>query len=175
MNSMGVQAVFAIPFLLIATVNAEEGNVEFWREKFTMFCPENGTWYNGEGKDMGPDSKLTQNYNSETKGLYHCKYTLDGESKEYYFYVKGKACEDCFELDATLFLMVIVLDVLGTAFVMMIIFKCTKKKSSGGPTHSSKAPARSGGRAPPVPSPDYEQLNPHTRAQDTYSMVNRTG
>ena len=48
------------------------------------------------------------------------------------------ACENCFELDAELFGLVIFVDVIGTAIVMMIIFKFTKKKSSDEPAHFSK-------------------------------------
>uniref|UniRef100_A0A8D3D5A9 Membrane protein DAP10 n=1 Tax=Scophthalmus maximus TaxID=52904 RepID=A0A8D3D5A9_SCOMX len=85
------------------------------------------------------------------------------------------ACANCVELDASSFGLVIAADMAGTVVLMAIIYKCTKKRSSAGPTPSSKAPARSGGRAPPVPSPDYETLNAHTRSQDPYSVVNRTG
>uniref|UniRef100_A0A3Q3K2M7 DNAX-activation protein 10 n=1 Tax=Monopterus albus TaxID=43700 RepID=A0A3Q3K2M7_MONAL len=80
-------------------------------------------------------------------------------------------CPNCFEVDATWIGAVIVLDVVGTVFVMMAIYRCTKKESPAGPTHASKAPGRSGGRGPPVPSPDYELLNVHTRTQDTYSSL----
>lgn len=139
-----------------------------------MTCPEEGDWYKKKDK-IGNDTKdLELLY--EGKGQYYCQYTpLDStEPQKYYFYVEGKACENCFELDPYLFGVVIIADVIGTAFVMIAIYQCTKKKSSPGP-QTSKAPARSGGRGPPVPSPDYEQLNTQTRSQDTYSIVNRTG
>lgn len=170
---MGVRATFAVLLLFIATVEADEGGVEFWRETFTMFCPENGTWFKKGVKEsnVGEEYKLT--YDGTNKGLFYCEY---GDDKtKYYFYVKGKACENCFELDGRLFGLVIVVDVLGTAGLMIFIFSCTKKKSSAQPSHTSKAPARSGGRGPPVPNPDYETLNVQNRAQDHYSFLNRTG
>ncbi|XP_018543136.1 T-cell surface glycoprotein CD3 epsilon chain [Lates calcarifer] len=171
MRSMGVQVVLAVLVLFVATVN---GNVSFWRKKFTMSCPEKGEWYNDENKNLTSDQTVTHEmeYNSGTRGLYYCLY---GSDEKYYFYVKGKVCENCFELDPTVFAMVIVVDVLMTSIVMMIIYNCTKKKSSAAPTQPPRAPARPAGRGPPVPSPDYEHLNPNTRSQDTYSVVNRTG
>nr|ACY54762.1 CD3 epsilon splice variant [Hippoglossus hippoglossus] len=88
---------------------------------------------------------------------------------------KGSACANCIELEAAPLALAITVDMAGTIILMMIIYKCTKKKSSAGSTQASKAPARAGGRAPPVPSPDYEALNPHTRSQDPYAIVSRTG
>ncbi|XP_022616275.1 T-cell surface glycoprotein CD3 epsilon chain isoform X2 [Seriola dumerili] len=187
MNIMGVQSVLSILLLLVATVKAEE--VEFWREKFTMTCPGNGTWFKHSG-DKTPAQSLAESttysieYNSDNKGLYYCLFNVEDPDittdsntspKKYYFYVKGKVCANCFELDATLFGLVIIVDVVGTVFVMIIIYTYNKRKSPGGPTHSSKAPARPGGQGPPVPPQDYEQLNPRTRSHDTYSIVNRTG
>ncbi|XP_056230358.1 T-cell surface glycoprotein CD3 epsilon chain-like isoform X1 [Seriola aureovittata] len=188
MNIMGVQSVLSI-LLLVATVKADKGNVEFWREEFTMTCPGNGTWFKHSGekdppKVAEPNPTYSIEYNSDNKGLYSCQYENDIDLEDppttttknkYYFYVKGKVCANCFEVDATLFALVIIVDVVGTAFVMIIIYTYTKRKSPGGPTHSSKAPARPGGQGPPVPPQDYEQLNPRTRSHDTYSIVNRTG
>uniref|UniRef100_A0A3Q4HUW9 T-cell surface glycoprotein CD3 epsilon chain-like n=1 Tax=Neolamprologus brichardi TaxID=32507 RepID=A0A3Q4HUW9_NEOBR len=89
---------------------------------------------------------------------------------------QGNMCENCFELNGDTLFTVIVGDLLLTIIMMVIVYRCTKKKSSAGPPQPSKAPPRSGGRGPPVPSPDYEALNPQTRAQDTYStVVNRMG
>ncbi|XP_027136071.1 T-cell surface glycoprotein CD3 epsilon chain [Larimichthys crocea] len=135
-----------------------------------MTCPESGTWYY---KDKISDSNttLTITYGNDKKGLYYCEYDSD---KKYYFFVQGKVCENCFELNAALFGVVIVMDVALTAVVMIIIFMCTKKKNPAGLAHPPKTPARPERRGPPGQSSEYEQLN-HTRSQDTYSIVNRTG
>ncbi|TDH15110.1 hypothetical protein EPR50_G00028290 [Perca flavescens] len=89
----------------------------------------------------------------------------------------AEACENCFELDSFVVGLAIVVDVLGTAFVMMVIYRYTKKKYSAGPSQASKAPARPAGHhtGPPPPQPDYEPLNPHTRNNGAYDVVNRTG
>ncbi|CAB1415910.1 unnamed protein product [Pleuronectes platessa] len=163
--------------LLLSVAGSEDqapkGSVTFTGENFTMDCPEDGTWYKSNAKVADDSKSLELSYNSDSKGLYKCVY---GELKqEYYFYVKGKACANCIELEATRLGLAITVDLAGTIVLMMIIYKCTKKKSSAGSTHASKAPARAGGRAPPVPSPDYEALNPNTRSEDPYSSVNRTG
>ncbi|XP_044057314.1 T-cell surface glycoprotein CD3 epsilon chain-like isoform X2 [Siniperca chuatsi] len=161
MNSMGVRAVLAVLLLCIATVKAENGEVTFWRENFTMTCPDSGTWFDKDNNELPyfspmPRKSVTFKYDNSKKGPYHCKYGDDASQKKYYFYVQGKVCENCFELEASLCVMAIVADVVGTAFVMMIIYRCTKKKSPAGLTPASKPPARSGGRAPAVPSPDYD-------------------
>nr|AIC33823.1 T-cell surface glycoprotein CD3 epsilon [Lutjanus sanguineus] len=174
MTSMGVQAVLAILVLFTATVKAKEG-VTFWRENFTMHCPGDGTWYK-DNEVVGNGTELELHYENSKKGLYHCQYSPDGTDKNiYFFYVKGKVCENCFELDGLVFLLVIIADVAVTGLLMVTIYKFTKNKSSPGPGHASKAPARSQATSPPVPSPDYEALNSRTRSQDTYSVVNRTG
>ncbi|KAM4566646.1 T-cell surface glycoprotein CD3 epsilon chain-like [Odontesthes bonariensis] len=171
---MGVQAVLVVLLMFTATVMADQGGVTFWRKEVTLTCPENGTFHFSNGsKHEG--KTYTFEYKSQMK--VQCEYPDFTEgNKKYYFYVKGKACENCFELDAEIFGLVIFVDVIGTAVVMIIIFKFTKKKSSDEPTHFSKPPAPSRSQPPSVPSRDYEQLNPHTRTVDTYStVVNRTG
>ncbi|XP_049924158.1 T-cell surface glycoprotein CD3 epsilon chain-like [Epinephelus moara] len=177
---MGVRATLAVLLLFIATVEADDGKggVEFWREEFTMTCPQAGTWYNKKGElpktgENEKEEKYKLTYDGKNRGSFYCEY--DDDKTKYYFYVKGKACKNCFELDTWLFGLAIVVDVLGTAGLMIFIFSCTKKKSSAQPSHTSKAPARSGGRGPPVPNPDYETLNMQNRAQDHYSFLNRTG
>ncbi|XP_028429323.1 T-cell surface glycoprotein CD3 epsilon chain isoform X2 [Perca flavescens] len=171
---MGVRATLAVLLLFIATVKAAEGGVTFWREHFTMTCPENGTWYRKEDQ-IHVGQTYTEVYNGNSKGEYRCEY--NDPKKTYYFFVKGKACENCFELDSFVVGLAIVVDVLGTAFVMMVIYRYTKKKYSAGPSQASKAPARPAGHhtGPPPPQPDYEPLNPHTRNNGAYDVVNRTG
>ncbi|XP_038550002.1 T-cell surface glycoprotein CD3 epsilon chain-like isoform X2 [Micropterus salmoides] len=172
---MGVQAVLAVLLLFTATVKAQ-GGVTFWRNTFTMTCPKEGTWH-GESLNITETKEattMTLTYKNNMKEFY-CTYQDDTTQITYYFYVKGKVCDNCYELDAMLFWLAITVDVIGTVLVMMIIYRCTKQKSSTGLTPASKPPARQGGRAPPVPSPDYELLNPRTISQDAYSVVNRMG
>lgn len=47
-------------------------------------------------------------------------------------------CENCFELDGNTLFMVIVGDLLLTIIVMVIVYRCTKKKSPAGPLQPSK-------------------------------------
>ncbi|XP_034724052.1 T-cell surface glycoprotein CD3 epsilon chain-like [Etheostoma cragini] len=185
MNSMGVRATLAVLLLFIATVKAAEGGVEFWRKKFTMTCPESGNWFR-KGKEVEAERleknqiSIQRNYDGNSNDLYYCQFDIEGDGseskkeKKYYFYVKGKVCGNCFELESFVVGLAIVVDVLGTAFVMMVIYMCTKKKYSAGLSQASKAPARSAGHAPPNPSP-YEQLNHRTRTQDHYDLLNRMG
>ncbi|XP_061638367.1 T-cell surface glycoprotein CD3 epsilon chain-like [Phyllopteryx taeniolatus] len=148
--------------LIISAVEAGAGGVSFWRENVTMTCPNNGSWFKA-GNEVGYRSNsYTLTYNGKNKGLYHCEY---GKNSKYYFYVEGKVCTDCFELDATMFGSVIVADVSITIILMILIYKWTQKKSSPG----AKAPA-----GPAPPSPDYKHLNTHRRSQDPYSFINNS-
>ncbi|XP_071753365.2 T-cell surface glycoprotein CD3 epsilon chain-like isoform X2 [Centroberyx gerrardi] len=185
MNSICVRVVLAGLLLLIATVKADPG-VSFWKTKFTMTCPEMGKWYKDEEKkplEEHESKTWTSEYDDSKKGLYSCQYTPQSESdlepavpKTYFFYVKGKVCENCFELDGIVVLVVVVVDVFVTGGVILLVYKWAKRRNPAGPARTTKAPAKAAGRAgPPVPSPDYEQLSAHTRSRETYSTVNRTG
>ncbi|XP_030007438.1 T-cell surface glycoprotein CD3 epsilon chain isoform X2 [Sphaeramia orbicularis] len=171
---MDFRVVFAILLLSVATVKAQD--VSFWGATVTMTCPGSGSWHmKGKSEPLAENTdKLEMKY-AGNQDIY-CQYGDDSNAQvKYYFYIQGKACETCFEVDALLFLVVIVVDLLGTIGLMLVIYSCTKKRSSAGPAPTSKPPARSRGQGPPVPSPDYEQLNPLTRTADTYSAVNRMG
>nr|XP_004567084.2 T-cell surface glycoprotein CD3 epsilon chain [Maylandia zebra] len=171
MLSMGVQAVLVVVLLGVATTKAGEDKVEFWRSKVKLTCPGKAKWFFKNEQVYNESDTYEFTYTS--KGDYRCEYETN---QKYYFYVEGNVCENCFELDGNTLFMVIVGDLLLTIIMMVIVYRCTKKKSPAGPPQPSKAPPRSGGRGPPVPSPDYEALNPQTRAQDTYStVVNRMG
>ncbi|KAM8853835.1 T-cell surface glycoprotein CD3 epsilon chain-like [Synchiropus picturatus] len=157
-------------------VNAEDGTsgVSFWRETFTMTCPEEGDWYRMKQNIGNKTSTHTIKYNDASSGLYYCEYPKTAEQnqrKKYYFYVEGRVCSDCFELDGLLFVGVIIGDVLFTMVVMFMIYKYGRSKNTSGP-RSSKSSSRSGGKAQPSQSPVYEPLSPHTR-EDLYSL--RTG
>ncbi|XP_035768105.1 T-cell surface glycoprotein CD3 epsilon chain-like [Neolamprologus brichardi] len=163
---MGVQAVLVVVLLGIATTMAEEpqGEVEIWRNQVKLTCPKEGKWIDRNGPIADSSANETYTFSYTSKGQYRCEYD---SLKKYRFYVEGNVCENCFELDGNTLFMVIVGDLLLTIIMMVIVYRCSKKKSPAGPPQPSKAPPRSGGRGPPVPSPDYE---------DTYStVVNRMG
>lgn len=173
-HSMAVQAVLVVLLVLPAAVKTEnpKGGVSFWRNDVTLTCPKEGTFHEKDDKTEKQNKDKTHTFPYQGRVNYHCKY---GASDTYQFYVEGKACENCFELDAVVFLVIIIADLVATVVVMMMVFKCTKRKDSTGATQTSRAPAPPAGRAPPASSSAYEALNPHTRSQDTYSLVNRTG
>lgn len=186
MHGMGVQAVLAVVLLLFTATVKAQGGVSFWKTDVTMTCPGSGKWFEKDEELKNPPTEgndqktsLVQNEYTFTyngKATYRCEYQPDEnapDKKEYYFYVEGKVCEHCYEVDASLIALVIVMDLVGTALLMLIIFTFTKTKNSAGPAVSSRAPARSGGRA--AGASEYESLNPQTRSQGTYAVVNRTG
>lgn len=183
---MGVQAVLTVVLILFtATVKTQEGEISVWKKKVTLTCPQPGEWYENEkkiektedGKEINEDrGEIHFEFEYTGKTTYHCEYPFRfAKPTKYYFRFEGKVCENCYELDAMVVAVVLVLDVVGTVLLMMIICYCTKNKSSAAPVQSSKAPARPGGRPPPGASSEYEQLNRQTRSQETYSVVNRTG
>uniref|UniRef100_A0A3Q3VUZ4 Uncharacterized protein n=1 Tax=Mola mola TaxID=94237 RepID=A0A3Q3VUZ4_MOLML len=186
MISMGVQATHAIlAILFIATVKADEGGVTFWKENFQMTCPTKGIFFDKDGNNIGENEIMELKYDNQKKSLYHCEYSEENSVTSYYFYVQGKVCENCFELSADIFLMVIVMDMLLTTFVMMITYRCTKNKSSAGRTQTSKGKSVfiyhrkthfTISQATSQKSlKDERPLNHHTLSEGTYSTVNTTG
>lgn len=171
---MGVQASLAVLVLIMGTITADEGDVSFWMVNFTLTCPKEGKWfYKGvELQNYNGNKSYKVAYDARSKGLYHCEYIdVNTAGVKYYFYVEGKVCLNCFELDARFFAGVIAADMAGTAVLMAVVYRCTRKKSSSG-QNFSKSPARSGGRAPPGGDSEYEKLRTHNRSQDEYSFLN---
>ncbi|MEQ2290803.1 hypothetical protein AMECASPLE_006703 [Ameca splendens] len=170
---MGVQAVWLVLLLFVVRVETQKGGVTFWGGTVTLTCPENGTW-TGLPKPE-PSTSKTHEFQYKGQAQYVCAYqaNTEGEEQKYLFYVKGKACENCFEVDGFLFMLVILIDVIVTAIVMRIIYVCTKKKSPDPPPQPQRA---RGSRPGPDQSSAYESLNPNTQSTLTYStVVHRTG
>ncbi|XP_071395007.1 T-cell surface glycoprotein CD3 epsilon chain-like [Centroberyx affinis] len=181
MNSIGVRVVLAGLLLLITTVKGD-ADVSFWRTKFTMTCPGQGDWYkDGTEIAVAEDSKTwTSDYNDDNRGLYRCQYPPESDeamtTKKYYFYVKGKVCKNCLELDGVVILVAVVVDVVVTGGVILLVYRWAKRRNPARPAHTTKAPANVAGRAGPAASSSaYEELSAHTRSRETYSTVNRTG
>ncbi|KAG7223091.1 hypothetical protein INR49_015850 [Caranx melampygus] len=86
---------------------------------------------------------------------------------------ESKVCENCYELDSFVIGLAVAVDVVITLCVMMLIYTCAQNKNPEASVPAPRVPARSGGQVPT--SQTYESLNPNTRANDTYSKVNRTG
>ncbi|XP_047247412.1 T-cell surface glycoprotein CD3 epsilon chain-like [Girardinichthys multiradiatus] len=179
---MAVQAVLIVLLMFATTVKTVTGQATFFKKDVTLTCPQDGTWHMEDTKVQDTGYSFTFPYESQVK--YRCEYAKGDDSTttmKYYFYVKGKACDNCFELDAVFFLVIIFMDIIGTVVVMMIIYRCAKKKSSEVPPPSIKqAHPRPGHRAPQDQFSHYDSLNPNTRSE-TYStvvnsgMLNRTG
>nr|XP_013859976.1 PREDICTED: T-cell surface glycoprotein CD3 epsilon chain-like [Austrofundulus limnaeus] len=163
---MGVQIEFVV-FLMFAVGVKSEGSATFWRDKVTLTCPGNGTWHSSTAKVQ--NEKETYEFEfTKKKNNFHCTYQdIDDVVKTYRFYVEGKACKDCFEVDGLLFLLIIIVDLIGTSALMTIIYSYTKKKV---PEQRPQPRPKPGGRAPPVPAADYEQLSPNSESA-TYSAV----
>ncbi|XP_036006204.1 T-cell surface glycoprotein CD3 epsilon chain-like [Fundulus heteroclitus] len=176
MPHIGVQAAVVVLLTLATAVKTETGEVTFWNKDVAIKCPKHSTVHAKDGTKIHDGNEYMFEYKQEVQ--YECK---DAEEKKTYsFYIKGRVCENCFELSGNFFLVIIMADLFGSVVVMALIYKCSKKKSSDGPSKPTKATPKTGGRAPPVPSPDYESLNVHTLSSDTYStmntgMVNRMG
>lgn len=173
---MVFRAVLALTLLISATVEAKD--VSVWMDKVKLTCPWSGKLYQVKGSssesllDGTSTTKYTEyTYNyTGTTDQYRCEKE-DDETIKYHFYIQGKPCKNCIELDAWVFAVVIVADVIGTTVVMVLVHKCSKK-TTGAQQKTPKAP-----RSREVDIPlTYETLNPHTRSQETYStVINKTG
>ncbi|XP_043974813.1 T-cell surface glycoprotein CD3 epsilon chain-like [Gambusia affinis] len=171
---MGVQVMFIVLFMFLATVESQKGGISFWRDQVTLTCPENGTWTNNKENENALGSGKTYEFHFKGQSQHYCEYDNDeGGKTKYYFFVKGKACKNCFEVDGFLFMLVILVDVIGTAVVMRIIYVCTKKKHTNVPLQTSRARRT---RLQGDQSSAYESLNSNTQKTETYStLVHRTG
>ncbi|XP_056467607.1 T-cell surface glycoprotein CD3 epsilon chain-like [Gadus chalcogrammus] len=159
-------------FLLLSFARSEyTGGVSFWQKNFTMTCPKKGDWYKTEGdiKINQASETLEQEYNDMTKGHYHCIHNKE----KYHFYVKGKVCENCYELDPVTVAVVIIADVLLTLGVILVVYvRARKRKSAGAKPKKVSSSGPSG--SPATSSPDYQTLHPNSRS-DPYSTVHRMG
>ncbi|XP_041732975.2 T-cell surface glycoprotein CD3 epsilon chain [Coregonus clupeaformis] len=174
MNRAGINGGLVFLLLIMTTVEGK-GDVSFWKTTVTMTCPNNGIWYKGDIKDETTRSEyVINNYDENKKEHYHCEYDDEiDQTRIYQFYIKGKVCENCFELDSTLVAWAIIGDLLVTGAVILIVYRCAQKKS--GHAAPQKPTSHSAGRGPPVvPSPDYEPLSAATRSRDIYA-THRTG
>ncbi|XP_054594044.2 T-cell surface glycoprotein CD3 epsilon chain [Nothobranchius furzeri] len=163
---MDVQAAFAVLLMFAATVNADgEASASFRGSEVTLTCPFDGAWYDKDTKLSETDAYTFQ---YEVPVQYDCKTST---GRLYQFYVRGLACDNCFELDAFLFIGMVTADVIVSTVLMIIIYRCNRKTSSDAAPHPAKSPAKAPGRAPPIPHPDYAPLNPNTRSMGTYSTV----
>ncbi|TNN01558.1 hypothetical protein fugu_010940 [Takifugu bimaculatus] len=121
---------FAVLFLVAGQDEGQEqeedkpGGVTFWGLTVTMTCPRNGKWFK-EKKEVSEGPDYAFEYDNK-KARYHCTY----ENKRYDFYVQGKVCENCFELDGGFWGMIIAADMFLTVVVMVMVYKCAKKRSS---------------------------------------------
>ncbi|XP_036005991.1 T-cell surface glycoprotein CD3 epsilon chain [Fundulus heteroclitus] len=172
---MAVQVVFVVLLLSVAAVETQtvKGAVTIWRDQVTLSFPREGKWIeHGKTEEISSNDTLTIPFKG--KAHYFYEYSDDeGSNQKYQFYVKGNACENCFELDGYVLMLVILVDVIGTAILMRIIYVCNKGKRRYAPPPPQ--PARRRGPRPDQSSA-YESLNPNTQATETYStVVHRTG
>uniref|UniRef100_A0A3B3ZM32 CD3 gamma/delta subunit Ig-like domain-containing protein n=1 Tax=Periophthalmus magnuspinnatus TaxID=409849 RepID=A0A3B3ZM32_9GOBI len=182
------RVVLAGVLLVVAAVEANpKGGVRFWMNSVTLQCPEEGEWFYGNGTSMIDTNDIKLYYDYKYKGSkdqFHCKYksqsTPDAPDaaetlETYYFYIQGNACENCLELDALVFAVVIAADLIGTVIIMILIYKCTKNKAAG----SQRAPNwRTSGVKTCVILVCCLCLQPlsrHTRSNETYTTIHKTG
>lgn len=65
--------------------SAFAGGVSFWLKTFTMTCPAEGIWFEGN-KPINTTAQSTLEIEYKDRRKYHCEY----EKKKYYFYVQAK-------------------------------------------------------------------------------------
>uniref|UniRef100_A0A3Q4G3S9 CD3 gamma/delta subunit Ig-like domain-containing protein n=1 Tax=Neolamprologus brichardi TaxID=32507 RepID=A0A3Q4G3S9_NEOBR len=110
-------------------------SLEIWRNQVKLTCPKEGKWIDRNGPIADSSANETYTFSYTSKGQYRCEYD---SLKKYRFYVEGNVCENCFELDGNTLFMVIVGDLLLTIIMMVIVYRCSKKKSPAGPPQPSK-------------------------------------
>lgn len=169
--------VLACTLLISATVEAEGGVSFVWMDEVTLTCPGSGEWLLAKGSGVANNGTASHSYTyaDNSKDHHQCKYKSESVMETYHFYIQGKACGRCIELDTWVFALVIVVDVVASIVVIAIVYKCCNK-TSGRPQKKSKGRSREADIQLDdcTPSP-YQALSPHTRSQDPYQVINRTG
>nr|XP_015193109.1 PREDICTED: T-cell surface glycoprotein CD3 epsilon chain-like [Lepisosteus oculatus] len=172
---MNKKAIFCLSFLLLMAAQSQSKElVEFWKTSVTLSCPEDSdspdsyTWKkDGNKKDNKDQNYRIENFSSNDEGLYSC---IPESKSAYYIYVKGKVCENCYELEIQTVAGLILGDLLVTGGVVIIVYYWAQRKSGSAPLAPASRPGRPD-RPPPVPNPDYEPLR--AGAQDFYSGLQK--
>ncbi|KAJ8369036.1 hypothetical protein SKAU_G00090640 [Synaphobranchus kaupii] len=180
------KALFVFVFVFaLAAVECSEIGVAFSGLGFTMTCPIQGEatkWTSGQKTIETHENTLQLTYDDTTKGQHNCRSVIpdpdvQSGSSVHYFYVQGKVCKNCYELDGALLMGFIFVDLLVTGGIITVIYTCARKKSASAPSPAPASGRTARGSAPSVPDRDYEPLNLATRDTGTYAVagVNRTG
>ncbi|XP_077077495.1 T-cell surface glycoprotein CD3 epsilon chain-like [Siphateles boraxobius] len=157
---------------LMLTAAADSQEISITNTGVVLTCYGGGE---GDVKWMKEKVELTTEKNKETtvlanqgvvKGEFSCEYSEGSDKVTDLFYLDVKVCENCYELSGMMASGVIFGDLLITGAVILIVYMCVRKNT--GSTQQRASKPRAAG-APPVPNPDYEMLNQHTRSADVYA------
>lgn len=173
MNSHAVLIFLLAGFAATTAQMHSTESVLIYGTTVELKCPEGDEEITWQEKDKSPTegqdaTYIINGYTDEKDGLYTCESKI--LNKRYKFYIKAVVCENCYELDMTLAIGVIIGDVLVTLGVVLIVYLCARQKSDTIPPQRA---TRQQARGPPVPNPDYQELNPATRSNDIYSHAHR--
>ncbi|MBN3315466.1 CD3E protein, partial [Atractosteus spatula] len=138
---MNEKAIFCLSFLLLMAAQSQSKElVEFWKTSVTLSCPEDSDRYTWKKDGQISNDNQDQNYKIEkfsdgNKGLYSC--TSDN-NLIHYIYVKGKVCENCYELEIQTVAGLILGDLLVTGGVVIIVYYWAQRKSGSPPLAPGK-------------------------------------
>uniref|UniRef100_A0A8C6NVU1 CD3 gamma/delta subunit Ig-like domain-containing protein n=1 Tax=Nothobranchius furzeri TaxID=105023 RepID=A0A8C6NVU1_NOTFU len=124
-----------------------QASASFRGSEVTLTCPFDGAWYDKDTKLSETDAYTFQ---YEVPVQYDCKTST---GRLYQFYVRGLACDNCFELDAFLFIGMVTADVIVSTVLMIIIYRCNRKTSSDAPPYTPVTVYYP--PPPPPPPPPY--------------------
>ncbi|KAJ7990229.1 hypothetical protein DPEC_G00298150 [Dallia pectoralis] len=164
MNQIGINSVLV--FLIIVSNVEGKGDVTFWRDKIKLTCPEKGDWYKDNSLFM--KDQREHEIHLDDKVSYYCQYKENGMTQtKYSFYVKGRGCENCYEVDRTLVAGCIVGDLMVTGGFILIVYLWAKKKSRLG--EPQKKTSLLQGHVPGASDVHYEPLRLGARGKDIYA------
>ncbi|XP_028856727.1 T-cell surface glycoprotein CD3 epsilon chain-like [Denticeps clupeoides] len=180
-----------LSFIVLCVKGHDVSDVSFWQDSVHFQCPE----FDGDKTTKKEHNNLVVfnathekiKFSESIKGQYSCA------DKTVQFYVKGKGCPNCYDLNATFLGIVIGLDLAVTTFLMFIVHYFAKGRSPSTPQKSKmsiffippaclsqrfllfRASHVDKGTPHSPPEPDYQPLNIGSRSRDTYAAVNRMG
>uniref|UniRef100_A0A8C4B6Q7 CD3 gamma/delta subunit Ig-like domain-containing protein n=1 Tax=Denticeps clupeoides TaxID=299321 RepID=A0A8C4B6Q7_9TELE len=162
-----------LELVLCSSFTSNVSDVSFWQDSVHFQCPE----FDGDKTTKKEHNNLVVfnathekiKFSESIKGQYSCA------DKTVQFYVKGKGCPNCYDLNATFLGIVIGLDLAVTTFLMFIVHYFAKGRSPSTPQKSKMSIFF----IPPACLSQrfllFRPLNIGSRSRDTYAAVNRMG
>ncbi|XP_067308022.1 T-cell surface glycoprotein CD3 epsilon chain-like [Pseudorasbora parva] len=170
---IGTGLVFLMLTVLVSPAQSQEISLASDGAILTCTGAEDGgvTWKKDSDVQSGEKNQTfpVRAANGAVKGEFSCQYTdHTAQTVTHMFYLNAKVCENCYELSSFMVIAIVFGDLVITGAVILGVYVCVPKNTGSTQKKASKPRTQS---APPVPNPDYQELNQRSRTTDVYSAL----